>query len=170
MYHPEKYSAHNQALARFCHLFNQTSEASGGALLMQPSRRENFREDGEILFRPAATSVLYDFEKRFSHYPRHGAFRFSTFGQFERKLQKPEISLSIQCSTDESGFIVAWHEDYRAEALVHIASKTATGTEQTGKRFTTRFLELSYHQMGRFYRVLDYAFRYNQFNANSFQP
>jgi len=135
---------------------------------MHPSATENFREDGEIVFSSGNRKILYDFEKRFSYYDNYGCFKFDSFGQFERKIQKPEISLSIQCSKNENGFIIAWHEDYKNEDIIYLNSKTANGLEKTGKRFTKKFKELRYTEMQIFYQVLLNAFTKNSFNATSF--
>ena len=169
MYHPDKYIHHNKALDHFCALFNEAAALSGDLLNMKPSAVENYREDGEIVYKPQNKKILYDFEKRFSYYDGYKKFKFDTFGQFERKIQKPEISLSIQCSKDEGGFIIAWHEDYRQEKIIYIASKTAGGTERTGKRFTKKYKELAYEEMGRFYQMLNKAFTENCFNATCFE-
>ena len=168
MYHPDKYIHHNNALDKFCAVFNDASATLGDLIHMKPSPKENFREDGEITFKPKNTRILYDFEKRFSYYDHYKMFKFDTFGQFERKIQKPEISLSIQCSKNEDGFMIAWHEDYRQEKIAYINSKTANGWEQTGKRFTKKYSELAYNEMERFYKILDKAFTDNRFNASCF--
>ena len=169
MYHPEKYIHHNKALDTFCGIFNNASEKLGGLIHMKPSVRENFREDGEIVYKPKNTQILYDFEKRFSYYDNFKSFKFDTFGQFERKIQKPEISLSIQCSKNEDGFIIAWHDDYRNEKIVYMNSKTANGWEKTGKRFTKKYREIAYHEMEVFYKMLHKSFTQNSFNASCFE-
>ena len=168
MYHPSKYAHHNNALDKFCAVFNDISKASGDLIYMQTSDIENYREDGEIIYRPTNQNILHDFEKRFTYYDTFKSFRFDTFGQFERKISKPEISLSIQCSKDESGFIIAWHEDYKKEKIVYMNSKTATGYEKTGKRFTKNYIEISYAEMNKFYQILINAFLNNSFNSTCF--
>ncbi|HMR92164.1 MAG TPA: hypothetical protein PKC69_07610 [Chitinophagaceae bacterium] len=169
MYHPDKYGQHNDALERFCTAFNEAALKAGGLIFMNPSAIENFREDGEIIHRPTGRKTLYDFEKRFSYYDSCGKFRFDTFGQFERKIQKAEITLSIQCSRDEKCFIIAWHEDYKKEKIVYLSSKTASGgSEKGGKRFTKDFLEIDYTDMDKFYRILEKAFM-TGFNCQSFK-
>lgn len=168
MYHPDKYILHNKALDTFCRRFNEIADKYGNIIKMAPSAKENFREDGEITFTPTNQQILYDFEKRFSYYDSFQKFQFDTFGQFERKIAKPEIRLSIQCSKQENGFIIAWHEDYLREKIEYISSKTATGIEKTGKRFTRHYLELPYTSMDIFHQILFKAFAQNQFNASSF--
>lgn len=169
MYHPDKYQLHNEALSRFCAAFNAAAARLDNQLHMQPSERENFRDDGAIVYRPDGARILYDFEKRMTHY-NTCSFPFKDFGQFERKIQKPEISLSIQCSQDEQCFCIAWHDDFRKEAIKQLGSVTASGSKEfTGKRFTRQFRELQYTQMGTFYQMLKKAFVLRTFNASCFQ-
>jgi hypothetical protein len=168
MYHPDKYQLHNEALKRFCAAFNAAAAQCDNIILMKPSDGENFRDDGEIVYQPDGTKILYDFEKR-NRYYHTCSFPFKDFGQFERKIQKPEISLSIQCSHDEQCFCIAWHDDFRKEPVKQIGSVTATGAKEfTGKRFTRAFRELKYSEMETFYRMLKKAFAQRTFNASCF--
>lgn len=169
MYHPDKYSHHNEALDRFCAAFNEASKKEGGLLFMKQSDIENFREDGEIVYLPTGAITLYDFEKRNKYYGTCG-FTFPDFGQFERKIQKPEISLSIQCSKDEKCFCIAWHEDFKKEQIKYIGSVTGLGNKEfKGKRFTTAFKELKYSEIDKFYKMILKAFSGKVFNASCFQ-
>lgn len=136
---------------------------------MESSRVENFREDGKIICLSVNQYLLYDFEKRDRYYDSCG-FRFKDFGQFERKIQKPEIALSIQCSKDEKCFCIAWHEDFKKEEIKYIGSATASGKkEYTGKRFTKAFREMNYNEMNIFYHILLKAFTTKKLNASCFQ-
>jgi hypothetical protein len=169
MFHPDKYMPHNKALDKFISIFNSVSKKEGALLKMMQSEIENFREDGEIIFLPNGAKTLYDFEKRNRYYDTCG-FSFKDFGQFERKIQKPEISLSIQCSKDEKCFCMAWHEDFKKEQIKYIGSVTGRGNkEYTGKRFTTAFKELKYSEMDQFYKILVKAFSSNNFNSSCFE-
>ena len=156
------------ALERFCKTFNEVARRMGNEINMKVSEIENFRDDGEIVHIPTGRKILYDFEKRFTYYDECGRFKFTTFGQFERKIQKSEISCSIQCSKDEKCFILAWHDDYKKEKIEYVGSKTASGRfERTGKRFTKDFLEIKYSEMNKFYNILKKAFK-EGFNCRSF--
>ena len=169
MYHPDKYRPHNEALDRFCTLFNQVAAKLGNLLCMQPSAIENFREDGNIFYTLTGASILYDFEMRDRHYNSCG-FPFKDFGQFERKILKPEIALSIQCSKDEKCFCIAWHEDFKKEQIKNIGSRIGSGgKEYTGKRFTVAFKEIKYSDMEDFYLMLLKAFSDKTFNATCFK-
>lgn len=169
LYHPDKYKKHNQALKTFVDGFNAIASSKGSEIEMYIQNIENFRDDGGILFKKDNIQILYDFEKRFKYYDSCGNFVFYSLGQFERKIRKEEIKLSMQCSTDEKCFLIAWHDDYVKEEKKKIGSATADGSkEYDGKRFTKDFIELSYDQFDKFYDILLYAFKNNSFNKNSF--
>jgi hypothetical protein len=143
MYFSDKYKDHNLALDKFSLIFNNyASSLPEEKLLMKVQKIENFRDDGCIVFIKDSIKIKYDFEKRFSYYSSFGSFSFDELGQFERKISKPEIALSIQCSEDETGFVFAWHSDYLNEEKKFIKSKTSSGFEGTAKRFTKKFIEL----------------------------
>lgn len=171
MYHADKYKDSNDSLERFCKQFNATAATLGGIVKMEVSPVENFRDDGKIIHVPTNAHVFYDWEKRHTYYSGCGEFKFDSFGQFERKIRKSEIELSIQCSSDEKCFIIAWHNDFRKEEKRIIGSKTASGErEYDGKRFTKEFVEISYSKMDIFYNILVKAFKTNSFDSTSFKP
>ena len=153
MYYSERYQEHNKALDRFVSVFNKNSNLNNYDLSMFVQKIENFRDDGWIKF-PDSSSVKYDFEKRFTYYPSYDEFQFKDLGQFERKIAKKEILLSIQSSSDETGFLFAFHSDFLREEKKFISSKTSTGYEKTAKRFTKNFLEISYKDMAVFQKML----------------
>ena len=170
MYHADKYESHNEALKKFIKAFNEVAKNMGDKLEMYYQEIENFKDDGGIIYKPTEERILYDFEKRFSYYNSCGQFKFDTLGQFERKIRKSIIKLSIQCSKDEKCHMIAWHEDYVKEIKYNIGSVTASGSrEYDGKRFTKDFIELTYKQFDVFYKILLYAFENNAFNKSSFQ-
>tara|TARA_Y100000766_G_C18906346_1_gene605978 strand:+ start:706 stop:1221 length:516 start_codon:yes stop_codon:yes gene_type:complete len=165
MYFPDKYQSHNEALDRFVILFNRCSHKKKSRITMNSEKIENFRDDGFIQF-PDNSILKYDFEKRFNYYPKFGEFRFSDLGQFERKISKKEISLSIQCSTDESGFVFAFHEDLYKEEKKYISSKTRNGYERTAKRFTKNFYECSSENIIRFHNMIENCYKNKNFSFN----
>jgi hypothetical protein len=164
MYHPDKYKHHNNAEKKFSSIFNDTSNESS----MVINDEENFREDGYIVYHKLNYKIMYDFEKRFTYYDSYKKFRFDTFGQFERKIKKPEIKLSIQCSKKEDAFIIAWHEDFKKENIAYINSKTKYGYERTGKRFTKRFIEISYSNMLILHNIIKKACESKKLDSSSF--
>lgn len=170
MYHSKKYEKHNIALNNFIKIFNKTAINKGNKIKMYYQEKENYIDDGGIIYIPNDFKILYDFEKRFSYYYKCNAFKYKTLGQFDRKIRKPEIKLSIQCSKDEKCFMVAWHEDYFNERNLKIGSKTEIcSKEYDGKRFTKDFIEISYQRMDIFYDILYYAFQKNVFNKENFK-
>ncbi len=154
MYHPSKYDKHNESLDHFIEEFNKVAQKLGNKLKMEMREEENFIDDGFIVYNENGEKIIFDWEKRFSYYNTYG-FPYETFGQFERKIKKEEIELSIQCSKDESAFCFAWHDDFRKEKITYMNSKTGSGGyENNGKRFTKNFVELKYEELDKFHNVL----------------
>jgi len=169
MYYPSKYKKHNESLNNLINIFNNTAKKLGSEIKMCSYEKENYKNDGEILYQKTNEKIYYDFEKRHNHYPTCKQFVFKTLGQFERKIEKTDTKLSIQACTDESCFIIAWHEDYKKEEKRFIKSSTENGAgESSAKRFTSDFLEIKYKNIEIFYKILLKAFREQSFNKNSF--
>ncbi len=164
MYHPSKYDEHNKSLNKFSLLFNSHSKENGNRLVVKINETETFRDDGYIFDSSNSTKLGFDWEKRVSYYINYG-FPFEDFGQFERKIKKPEIKLSIQCSKNENGFCIAWHEDFLKEIQKNIGSKMENGRKEfTPKRFTKKFKEFSYDEINKFYSILLNAFDTKNFH------
>ena len=166
MYYKQKYKDHNDALFRFMKKFNNVSYHFNNELKMYLQKNENYRDDGGIVYLPGNVKLLYDFEKRHSYYYTFGKFPFKELGQFERKIAKQEIQLSIQCSKDETGFVYAWHDDFRNEQKQFVKSKTSTGFEENAKRFTSNFEEINYKSMADFYGKVLFWFKSENFKYN----
>ncbi len=168
MYHPSKYQEHNDSLDRFVRKFNEVSKKRNGQILIEIHKQENFIDDAIIKDEKTGKSISFDWEKRESYYSSCG-FPFKTFGQFERKIIKPKILLSIQCSKSEDCFCIAWHSDFKKEGIENIGSITETGNyEYYGKRFTKEFKEIKYDDMELLYNILRKAFDENKLNKDSF--
>ena len=61
-------------------------------------------------------------------------------GQFERKLKKGEIGLSLQCDKDETGVMAAWHEDWLKEKPRKKKLRTDQKSDEFGMvRYTRHF-------------------------------
>lgn len=167
MYYPSRYNDHNQSLTNFQKEFNRFSAENGGRFKIIVNENENYENDGIIFDNKTQQQICFDWEKRYSYYNTCG-FPFKTFGQFERKIQKDYIDLSIQCSKDERCFCIAWHEDLKKENPKRINSKTEKKTfENNCKRFTTHFKEFKCNKLDEFIRVLEKAFDERNFNKNS---
>lgn len=99
------------------------------------------------------------------------SFIFTTFGQFGRKIEKPEISLSIQCTQTapqwpkindygNSYFAVAWHEDFKNPKTVVRTTENKQG--EMGTMFeTSNFMVYPFNEEGvrRFKLSLDNQFK-----------
>ncbi len=167
MYFAHRYQSHNESLKSFISQFNKVSKRMGKRIVMQFNEIENYIDDGKIINTETGQEICFDWEKRHSYYYKCG-FPFPSFGQFERKIKKPEILLSIQCSKDEKCFVVAWHEDFKKENKEYIRSATSNGYESNAKRFTKKFKEFQYSEMEKFYKILEKAFETQKFNSSVF--
>jgi len=175
MYYSDRYNDHNNALKRFINIFNTNGRKFGGYVWMVYHEKENYRDDGIIIYRPQMRSISYDFEKRHTAYWNYGRYTFDTLSQFERKLIKPELDLSIQCSTAEDGVLIAWHSDFLLAPIETYRAKTQNGYEENMMcRKTKHFKEYYYLESGEntgmdeLYNVLLRAFINYQFNYRSF--
>ena len=167
MYFADRYQPHNESLENFINQFNKISKKMGERILMQFNKIENYIDDGKIIDTKSGQEICFDWEKRHSYYDECG-FPFIDFGQFERKIKKPEILLSIQCSKDEKCFVIAWHEDFKKEKKKFIKSATSNGYEENAKRFTKKFKEFKYSEMEKFYKILEKAFETQKFDGSVF--
>lgn len=169
MYHPNKYKEHDDSLNRLIKAFNEVAIKMGNEVQMYFQEQENFRDDGGIVYIETGQKILYDFEKRHNYYDTCKGLKFSTLGQFERKIAKEEIKLSIQSCSDESCLVIAWHEDYKSESKEFINSATENGeNEKNAKRFTRDFIEIEYARLDILYLILVDAFKNETFNKKCF--
>jgi len=169
MYHPTKYEEHNKALKNLIDKFNKTANRLGGLVEMYFQEHENYRDDGGVIYKQTNEKFLYDFEKRHQYYASCQDFVYRSLGQFERKIKKEEIRLSIQCSSDEKCLMLAWHNDYQKEKAEKIKSSTEDGKGETNpKRFTTDFIEISYNDMDILYDIFLSAFQQKTFDKCTF--
>ena len=176
MYYPDKYDDHNNALKRFINIFNDHGRKYGCSILMHYHTKENYKDDGIVIYRPAMRSIGYDFEKRHTAYQCYGKHTFKKLSQFERKLVKPMIDLSIQCSTNEDAVLIGWHSDFLKSPIETYKAKTKDGFEKQMRcRSTEHFREYSYSDRGEqkgmdaLYRVILGAFINYQFNYRSYR-
>lgn len=169
MYHPSKYKIHNESLQRFVGRFNKEGDKIKSEISIEIYKHENFMDDAIIIDKKTKKKLSFDWERRDRYYKACG-FPFKDFGQFERKIKKPEIILSIQCCQSEKCFCIAWHEDLKKEEIKKIGSVTESGEKEfTGKRFTDKFLELNYNEMVKLHIIFRKAFDLSLFNFESFK-
>ncbi len=166
MKRPSMYDKHESSLKQFSDLFN--AQEDNISLVMQIYQTENFRDDGVIVDTKTGKRITFDWEIR-DKYFRSGKFRFSTAGQFERKLKKDEIGLSLQCDSNETAVLVGWHEDWLKEAPKTISLSTDTRTNERGTiRYTTNFKIFPYADISMFREMLIRALRKGTYNHSAF--
>ena len=142
MKYPTKYKDHNESLERFTEKFNTTGDPSIHVWL-PPC--ENYYDDGTIYIDDDESMIsyriLFDWEKRHTHYNTKGKFPFRTLTQLGRKIAKPKISLSLQTSTDESGLMVAFHSDFDEDNW-----RYQWVTNEAGERFLEKVFETTFYK------------------------
>ncbi len=166
MKRPSMYDKHESSLKQFSDLFNAQEDKY--PLVMQIYQTENFRDDGVIVDTKTGKRVTFDWEIR-DKYFRSGKFRFPTAGQFERKLKKDEIGLSLQCDSNETAVLVGWHEDWLKEYPKTISLSTDSSKRERGKiRYTANFKIYSYKNVLMFREMLTRALRKSTYNHSVF--
>ena len=143
MLYPNQYAAHNESLERFVEKFNNTGNPNIH-IWLPPT--ETFYDDGTIYVDDddlmISYRILFDWEKRHTHYSTAGRFPFKTLTQLGRKIAKPKIVLSLQTSTDETGLMVAFHNDFDEDNWHYQWVKNEAGKLIHEKVFeTTNYIE-----------------------------
>jgi len=91
-------------------------------------------------------------------------------GQFERKLKKDEIGLSLQCDKEESAVLVAWHIDFLKERQQTIPLDTDFGIKEMGKvRYTSHFKIFQYSKVPDFRKMIFYAIKNDIYDHTIFK-
>ena len=137
------YPIHNTSLANFMTRFNNAlyegCDKEFYNLCMLKLRTDTYANDGTFVQIDADKSCGYDWEHRQTGYKSYGEFEYRKWGlgQFGTKLVKPSIKLSLQISTDGTGLLVAWHEDFDINMNnVQLPSQTKENrVEKMGKTF-----------------------------------
>jgi len=167
MQRPSQYKRHNMSLDNFAKIFN--NEPYYPNIIIKPIEEETYRDDGLIYEVNTQKSIGFDWEIR-DRYFSNGNFYLPTLRQFERKVIKPEIDLSIQCDSTETAIVVAWHEDFKSGNSFVQESKTDYIYKETAiVRETSYFRVYTYEQVVEFKAMLHQAFTNNQYNHNSFK-
>jgi hypothetical protein len=166
MKRPSMYDQHERSLKRFADLFNGVRD--GLPLVMQTYHTENYRDDGIIVNTRSGKRIAFDWEYR-DRYFESGKFPFQRVGQFERKLKKDEIGLSLQCDRDETAVVVAWHTDLLREKPVKRGLATDSEREEQGTvRFTEHFRIYHYSDLKTLRRMLHCALQTETFDHTVF--
>ena len=172
MHYAHRYTEHNESLARFAAKFNSIGDKD---IQLKINEVENYYDDASFIygFGDDAVSFKMDWQKRYEHYFRFKGFRFKDLWQWDRKMKKPEIFLSMQCSTDETGLLVAWHEDFSPDKMRK--SKTekngVEGWEWQLTHITYNFMEYNTNTEEGIIQIknmIKRAFESRQFNFRAF--
>lgn len=165
MYRSSKYELSEQSLKVFAKLFNEESKFNH--IKIYPIEKETFIDDGYIKNELTNQTIGFDWEIR-DRYFENGVFKFDTLGQFERKIIKPSIELSIQCDKNQTAVLVAWHQDWKNENLEMMRLST-DNADQIGKvRYTKHFKIYRYANISELKAMIDRAFENGEFNHSSF--
>lgn len=155
MYRPSKYGKHYESMEAFAQLFNDCPVCPN--LKMLPIQDETFLDDGDIIDESSGKKFGFGWEYR-DRYFSNGKFRFDTLGQYERKIIKPSIQLSIQCDSTETAVAVAWHEDFKRENQITLLLDTDYIDKQLGQtRYTKSFRIYMYEDIADFKRMIQRA-------------
>ena len=167
MYRPSLYNKHNESMEHFSEKFNSCPVCRH--IKMEPHPVETFDNDGVFVDTKTGKSIGYDWEYR-KNYFANCIFRFKTLGQYERKLQKESIQLSLQCDSTETGIAVGWHEDWLREPVERKALKTVCPQDEDGSvRNTRKFKIYSFEEMASFKRMVAAAMERGIYSSRIFQ-
>lgn len=159
------YDKHNESLERFKALFNNCN--LNDEIKMKVYKKETYESDGEIIDNKTQKSIHFDWEYR-EKYFKNCKFAFNTLGQYERKLIKPVIDISIQCDSTETGVVVGWHEDWLKENKTNLNLSTDSSDQYGTVRYTSNFKVYSYKNISDLKAMLRRAFDKNTFNHEVF--
>lgn len=167
MYRPSMYNKHNETMTKFAELFNNSPASPH--IEMRPNLEETFDNDGIFIDTVTKESIGFDWEYR-DRYFADCKLVFPTLGQYERKLKKPSIQLSIQCDSTETGVAVGWHEDWLQEEREKRSLRTDSSQKENGStRYTTRFKIYSFEQMDSFKDMVARAMQKKEYSSKVFE-
>lgn len=166
MKRPSMYQRHEDSLAKFVDLFNNCRD--GLPLVMQVYQVENFRDDGIIVNTRTGKRIVFDWEIRDKYFNR-GTFQFKELRQFERKIKKDEIGLSLQCDREETAVLVAWHNDFLKNDPLEVKLSTDyQWNEHNLVRATRAFKIYQYSEIKEFRRMLNRSLSDTRFDSSVF--
>jgi hypothetical protein len=137
------------------------------------NQSETYGNDGAIAYADKVKIIGIDWELRQKYYPSYGEFPFARYGlsQYDAKISKGEkIALSLQMSTDKTGLLLSWHEDYNLENQVKLSSNTKTNREEKVWR-TLNYKEFDLREEESYIEIVEILKRAGdtgQFNHKSF--
>lgn len=135
---------------------------------MRPNPEETYDNDGEFVNVRTGEKIGFDWEYR-DKYFENCKFRYNSLGQYERKLRKPSIQISLQCDSTETGVAVGWHQDWLIEKKEHIELSTDYSVKEKGTtRYTTKFKIYPYENIGEFKKMIAYAMEHKIYSSEVF--
>lgn len=155
MYRPSMYDKHDESMLRFADKFNQCNAYQD--VVMRPNEEETFDNDGYFVNTSNNIKIGFDWEYR-DKYFTNGKLQFKTLGQYERKLRKSSIQISIQCDSTETAIAVGWHEDWLKEAQEKRRLDTDYKVKENGStRYTDKYVIYRYEEIDQFKQMLSMA-------------
>lgn len=138
MYRPSTYHISQASLEYFANRFNAIQEYKN--VRWEYIQEETFDCDGFFIDICTGKTIGFDWEIRQNDAFSNGEFNFPTLGQYERKIQKESIDLSIQSDKEISSIIIAWHDDFKKEDVTSMTLATDTSEKENGHtRYTSNF-------------------------------
>lgn len=158
MYRPSTYHISQASLEYFANRFNAIQEYKN--IRWEYIQEETFDCDGFFIDIHTGKTIGFDWEIRQSDAFSNGVFKFPTLGQYERKIKKESIDLSIQSDKEISSIIIAWHDDFKKECLTSISLATDTSDKEDGQiRYTSNFKIYHIEDMLLFKQMIATAFK-----------
>lgn len=167
MYRPSMYNKHDETMWNFAERFNGSPVCRN--IEMRPNPVETFDNDGIFIDINTHRSIGFDWEYR-DRYFAYCNLDFDSLGQYERKLRKPSIKISLQCDSTETGIAVGWHEDWLQEEKERKALMTDSSRKENGfTRYTTRFKIYSFEQIDSFKNMVASAMCLQVYSSEIFE-
>jgi len=156
MYRPSTYNKHNESMNAFVTIFNSCTSFPN--IVMKPKEEEDYKCDGYFVNVDTGEQIGYDWEIR-DKYFKNGHFAFDTLGQYERKIIKSDIELSLQADSTQTAVAVAWHDDFKNNNVLNRSLSTDTMYKQKGQtRETKKFWIIMYEDIYILKQILNIAF------------
>jgi len=166
MYRPSKYKLSQDSLVNFANVFNSCEYCP--SLRCYYNKVETYDNDGYFLDTVTIKVIGFDWEIR-DKYFTNGVFAFPTLGQYERKIRKPSIDISVQGDSTQTAVMVAWHDDFKVEKQKQIVCSTDYDIKENSTiRYTDKFKIYSYVDIKELKFMLAWALDNNVFCSKAF--
>lgn len=164
MYRKSKYHISQASLEYFATRFNQSPVHKN--LEWRVINTETYKDDGKFLDVDTGKTMGFDWEIR-DNYFENGEFKYDTVGQYERKMTKPSIKISLQSDKDCYAIIVAWHEDFFKENIqkMNLATDTEVKQKDAEVRYTKHFKIYTINEIDKFKEMIYYAMSNDIYDA-----